>query len=87
MDNSPCTIWYHCGTIKEMRYQKVIIHGNSLAVVIPAAVCRELQIKRGDMVRLVIFEQEIEDGEANSFYLRIEPVLDIDTGVEKKIHG
>ena len=70
-----------------MRYQKVIRHGNALAVVIPAAVCRELQLKRGDMVRLAVLEREIEDVEFSSFYLEIEPVFDIDTGVEKKIHG
>ena len=70
-----------------MRYQKVIRHGNALAVVIPAAVCRELQIKRGDMVRLAVLEREIEDVEFSSFYLEIEPVFDIDTGVEKKIHA
>ncbi len=70
-----------------MRYQKVIRHGCSLAVVIPAAVCRELQIKRGDAVRLLVLARGFEEGVATSFYLEIEPVLDIDTGVEKKIHG
>ena len=87
MDNSYCQIWYHCDTIKEMRYQKVIRHGNALAIVIPAAVCRELPIKRGDIVRLEVLEKAFEDADGSSFYLTIECVFDIDTGVEKKIHG
>lgn len=87
MDNSSCQIWYHRDTIKEMRYQKVIRHGNALAVVIPAAMCRELQIKRGDVVRLKVLEWDVPGVEGSTFYLEIEPVLDIDTGVEKKIHG
>ena len=87
MDNSCCQVWYHCDTIKEMRFQKVIKHGNALAVVIPAAICRELQIKRGDVVRLQVLRRGGRDDPPSLFYLEIEQVLDIDTGIEKKIHG
>ena len=65
----------------------MIKHGCSLAVVIPAAVCRELGIKRGYMVRLRVLGKWDFDDLVEVFYLEIEPVFDIDTGVEKKIHA
>ena len=58
-----------------MRYQRVIRHGTSLAVVIPAAMARELGVHRGDNVRLSLLARTIP-GEATSlFYLEIEPVV------------
>lgn len=57
-----------------MRYQRVIRHGTSLAVVIPAAMARELGVHRGDAVRLLLLTKRIP-GEYNTlFYLEIEPV-------------
>ncbi len=59
-----------------MRYQKVIRHGNALAIVIPAAVCRELEIHRGDMVIINVLERGgVLDG-TNSLYLEISPVVE-----------
>ncbi len=40
-----------------MTYQKIIKHGNCLAVVIPAKICRELKWKRGDYIELQVFER------------------------------
>lgn len=58
-----------------MRYQKVLRHGTSLAVVIPAAVCRELEIHRGDAVSLEVLSRPANRGSGSRFYLEIEPVV------------
>lgn len=59
-----------------MRYQKVIRHGTSLAVVIPAAVCREVAIHRGDVVELEVLQGSHEGGSASFLYLVITPVVE-----------
>lgn len=59
-----------------MRYQKVIRHGNALAVVIPAAICRELQIHRGDAVALEVLLRGLGWAGVSRFYLEITPVLE-----------
>ncbi len=41
-----------------MIYRKVLRHGNSLAIVLPAQVCRHLQIARGDFVLMGLTEDE-----------------------------
>lgn len=69
-----------------MRYQKVIRHGNALAVVIPAAVCRELEIHRGDTVVLEVLQRPPYDELPASLYLRIEPVVDAYSAAMKKRH-
>ena len=56
-----------------MRYQKVIRHGNALAVVIPVAVCRVTGIHRGDVVRLVLLHTASSDEQGGHFYLEITP--------------
>ena len=76
VDNSPCHRWYHRSTIVDMRYQRVIKHGNALAIVIPAAVCRELEIHRGDVVRLAVGEKESKGGTSSWFYLEICPMVE-----------
>lgn len=37
---------------KIMTYQRIIKHGNSLAVVIPAQIARDLGFKRGDYLEM-----------------------------------
>lgn len=68
-----------------MRYQRVIKHGNSLAVVIPAPMARELVIHRGDAVRLSVLQKDIPGEAAKLFYLEIEPVVndEIQTDTQK----
>ena len=57
-----------------MTYQKVIRHGNSLAVVIPAQICRELKIYRSDVVLMEVLRRtDMRHGE-REFYLKIVPV-------------
>ena len=57
-----------------MRYQRIIRHGNSLAVVIPAAMARELGVHRGDAVRLLLLQRTIPGEAISLLYLEIEPV-------------
>ena len=57
-----------------MRYQKVIKHGNALAVVIPAAICRELGVHRGDYVSVIVLNRAEEKGGYDGLYLEITPV-------------
>ena len=40
-----------------MTIQRIIKHGNSLAVVIPANICRELELKLGDHLELQLQKQ------------------------------
>ena len=42
-----------------MLVQKIIKHGNSLAVVIPAQICQQLKIARGDFVVLMLPNQYV----------------------------
>lgn len=58
-----------------MRYQRIIKHGTSLAVVIPAAMARELGVHRGDAVRLQLLRKRIPGELTSLFYLEIEPVV------------
>ena len=60
-------------------------HGTSLAIVIPAAVCRELGIRRGDVVRLSVLSRGKSGTKLSALYLEIEPVVEVDkAGVAKK---
>ena len=43
-----------------MTYQKILKHGHSLAVVIPAQIARDLKWKRGDWVRMGVFGDDIK---------------------------
>ncbi len=61
---------------KEMRYQKIIRHGNSLAVVIPAEVCRELNIHRGDGIAIRFLSRSPGKEGPKGFYLEIMPVVE-----------
>ncbi|MFQ5751670.1 MAG: AbrB/MazE/SpoVT family DNA-binding domain-containing protein [bacterium] len=45
--------------MSEYRIAKVFRAGTGLALIIPAAVCRELGIKQGDYFGLVIWEKDI----------------------------
>ena len=58
-----------------MRYQRVIKHGNSLAIVIPAPMAREASLHRGDAVRLSLLQKKIPGEQLQLFYLEIEPVV------------
>lgn len=58
-----------------MRYQRVIRHGTSLAVVIPASMARELHLHRGDAVRLSLMAKDIPAAGRTLFYVEIEPVV------------
>ncbi len=58
-----------------MKYQRVIRHGHSLAVVIPAQMARELGVNRGDGVRLQLLAKGIPGEEMKLFYLEIEPLV------------
>lgn len=40
-----------------MTIQRIIKHGNSLAVVIPVEICRELKLNRGDHLELQLQKQ------------------------------
>lgn len=66
-----------------MRYQKVLRHGNSLVVVLPAAVARELDIQRGDAVMLAVIEGERVDGVPVRFGVEIWPM--VEEGVPRRI--
>lgn len=57
-----------------MRYQRVIKHGTSLAVVIPAPMAREINLHRGDAVRLSLLQKDIPGEGVKLFYLEIEAV-------------
>ncbi len=57
-----------------MRYQRVIRHGTSLAIVIPAAMARELSLKRGDAIRLSLLAKRIPGESTSLFYVEVEPV-------------
>lgn len=59
-----------------MRYQKIIRHGNALAVVIPAAVCRELNIHRSDYVSVTVLNRAEQNGGNDVLYLEIAPVVE-----------
>ena len=58
-----------------MRYQRVLKHGCSLAIVIPAQVCRELNIRRADIVTLKVLSMEDADKGTKDFYLEVAPVI------------
>lgn len=58
-----------------MRYQRILRHGTSLAVVIPAPMARELGVKRGDNVRLSLLSEKVAGGETRLFYLVVQPVV------------
>lgn len=70
-----------------MSYQKVIRHGNSLAVVIPAPMAREMNIHRGDEVRLQMLRKRIPGELMSLFYLEIEPVVNDKTFAKTQKHG
>ena len=70
-----------------MRYQRVLRHGTSLAIVIPAAVCRELGIHRSDVVRLAVLSRGKSGTNPNLLYLEIEPVVEADKVVNTKKNG
>jgi len=59
-----------------MFYQTLIKHGNSLAVVIPAEVCRELKIHRGDGVKLKVLYASFSRSGGKAMYLEIYPIID-----------
>ena len=59
-----------------MRFQKVIQHGTSLAVVIPAPICRELEIHRGDSLLLEVVLRPEEVAGLALIYLQISSVVD-----------
>lgn len=58
-----------------MNYQKVIKHGNSLAVVIPAPMARECEIRRGDVVRVQLLVKKVPGEDTSLFYIEIEAVV------------
>ena len=62
--------------MKTMNYQRVIKHGNSLAIVIPVGVCRELGIHRSDQVKLVLALKYNVRGGPAAMVLEIWPVVD-----------
>ncbi len=68
-----------------MRYQRVIRHGTSLAVVIPAPMVRELGVHRGDVVRLLLLQRQIPGEDTSLLYMEIEPVAndEIQANVQK----
>ena len=70
-----------------MRYQRVIKHGNALAVVIPAAVRRELDLHRGDVVLLSVLHKHVGGLETNALYIEIEPVAHADGSSIVQQHG
>ena len=72
-----------------MRYQKVIRHGTSLAVVIPAAVAREIDVHRGDVVVLSVLHKKVGGAPTNALYIEIEPVVnrEIQANVQKDGRG
>ena len=59
-----------------MHYQRILKHGNSLAIVIPAAVCHELDIRRGDSIKLRLLDGNYKNGGPKVFYLEISPVIE-----------
>ena len=59
-----------------MRYQKILMVGSSLMITIPAPVCRELKIKRGDSVRLLVCESRNKYRFGNELYIEIWPVIE-----------
>ena len=44
--------------IKQIRPRKVVVVGTALAITLPADVCRELSISRGDYFDLVIGDRD-----------------------------
>ena len=62
-----------------MYLQKIIKHGNSLAVVLPVQLCHAWEIKRGDNIALTIQKME---------FLVVQKVNDEDYQIliEKQIH-
>lgn len=62
-----------------MYLQKIIKHGNSLAVVLPVQLCRAGDFKRGDNIALIVKDEG---------FLIVQKVKDEDyqTLVEKEIH-
>lgn len=59
-----------------MKYQKVLKHGCSLAIVIPAQVCREVKIRRGDMVILRVLNRSGMSDGVQRFILEISPIIE-----------
>lgn len=70
-----------------MRYQRIIRHGTSLAVVIPVSMARELGLHRGDAVRLVLLQRQVLGEDTSVFYLEIEPVVNDEIFVKTQKHG
>lgn len=70
-----------------MQYQKIIKHGNAKAVVIPAAVCRELYIHLGDVVKLTTLSKAKYGSAGVVLYLEIVPVIDADGSEQVRYHG
>lgn len=54
-----------------MRIQKVLKHGNALAVVIPVQQLRELDLKRGDNVQLQVLHRGPKEEQAPALRLII----------------
>lgn len=54
-----------------MTIQKIIRHGNALAVVIPAQFCRALKWKRGQHLELYIADDGAFKGEKHTYHLTI----------------
>lgn len=72
---------------KSMKYQQVIRHGHSLAVVIPVSMTRELGLHRGDAVRLVLLQRQILGEDTSVFYLEIQPVVNDEIFAKTQKHG
>ncbi len=70
-----------------MRYQKVLRHGHSLAVVIPVALARALDIQRGDVVTLKTIQTERVEGRPVRFGVEIWPVVEVGEERRIKING
>ena len=66
-----------------MKYQKVLRHGHSLAIVIPVAMVSTLDIQRGDMVTLKTIQTERVEGQPVRFGVEIWPV--VEQGEERRI--
>ena len=52
-----------------MTIQKIIKHGNSLAVVIPANICRDLELKLGQHLQLELRKQYKGPTGRSNFYI------------------
>lgn len=48
-------VWYYGKYMQNVRVVTVVKQGSSVGVIIPAHICRELGIERGDQMSLVVF--------------------------------